>query len=308
MTRPQEGPAAGPGGAQAAGSMDGRTCLITGASRGIGLEAAVALAGLGAGVTMVARDPARGAAALAEVKRRSGSEIVELMIADLASLQAVRQLAGEFRALHRELHVLVNNAGAYNAQRSLTPDGYETTFAVNHLAPFLLTNLLLDALKAGAPSRIVNVASGAHRRATIDFADLNCERSYAGFRTYGQSKLANVLFTYELARRLQGTGVTANCLHPGVVTTGFGKNSNNPRPVRAFMSLFHTLGRPFLKSPAQGAATVVYLASSPAVEGVSGRYFADSKAVPSSAASYDEVVARRLWQVSEEMTQAPPAA
>ena len=286
--------------------MSGKTVLVTGASSGIGLETAAALAQMGAMVVMTARDPAKGETAMAGVRARSGSERVELLMVDFASVRSIRELATEFGAKYQRLDVLVNNAGAYNARRSVTADGYEMTFGVNHLGYFLLTGLLLDLLKASAPSRIVNVSSGAHLRAAIDFDDLNGERGYGGLRAYSQSKLANVLFTYELARRLEGSGVTANCMHPGFVRSGFGLN--NSGGMKAAWHVIRFLARPAMLTPAQGAETAVYLASSPEVEGVSGKYFVKKKAVPSSAISYNEDVARRLWEVSEEMTQPSSSA
>lgn len=285
--------------------MSGKVCLITGASLGIGLEAAVSLAAMGATTIMVARDPSRGEAALQRVRARGG-DTVELMLADLASLDDVRRLASDVKAKHDRLHVLLNNAGAYNRQRTQTRDGFETTFGVNHLAHFLLTNLLLDTLKASAPSRIINVSSRAHTGGKINFDDLNATRAYAGARAYSQSKLANVLFTYELARRLEGAGVTANALHPGVVATGFGKN--NPGIAGSLFGVFQVIGKPFYISPARGAETSVYLASSPEVEGVTGKYFYRRRQEPSNAASYDEQSARRLWEVSEEMVGLKTAA
>jgi len=276
--------------------MEGKTVLITGGNSGIGLEAAVALAGLGARVAIVSRDAARGEAAVREVRRRSGRESVTLFVADLSKQDDVRGLAREAAEALPRLDVLVNNAGAIIGERELTVDGIETTFAVNHLAYFLLTHLLLDKLKASAPSRVVNVASEAHRRAAIDLDDLQGERGYSGWQAYGRSKLANIVFTYELARRLAGTGVTANCLHPGVVATNFGKSGS--APVRWLL----TLARPFIRTSSKGAETTVYLASSPEVEGVTGRYFMDCKEARSNAASYDESVWRRLWDVSEAMT------
>ena len=280
-------------------SMDGRVCLITGASNGIGTETAVGLAKAGATVVMVARNAERGEAALADVKQRSGSENVSLMLADLASLAAVRKLAREFGDRHQRLHVLINNAGAYNNVRLLTEDGFEMTFGVNHLAHFLLTTLLLDQLKASAPSRIVNLSSGAHSRASINFEDLNGEAKYGGMSAYGQSKLANVLFTYELSRRLDGTGVTANAIHPGVVKTGFGRNSSGA--IGALFTVFQTVAGPFLLSPERGAETSIYLASSPEVESVSGKYFVKKEPVDSNTESNDAAVAERLWRVSEEL-------
>jgi NAD(P)-dependent dehydrogenase (short-subunit alcohol dehydrogenase family) len=281
--------------------MTGKTCIVTGASLGIGKETAAALAGMGARVVTVCRDPARGEAARADIVGQSGSSDVELMIADLSSLDEIRGLAAAYRQKHQQLHVLVNNAGAYNANRTTTKDGFETTFGVNHLAYFLLTGLLLDVLKASAPARIINVSSMAHLRGHMNFDDLQSAKKYSGMKAYGQSKLANVLFTYELARRLEGTGVTANALHPGVVRTGFGKN--NPGWWGALFGVFQVVGRPFYISPAQGAATSIYLASSPEVEGVTGKYFVKCRAVDSNAESRDAAVARRLWQVSEEMTK-----
>lgn len=286
---------------QMTGSMDGRVCMVTGANSGIGKETAVALARMGATVVMVSRDRQKGEAAMAEVRTRSRHERVELLLADFASQQSIRRLAADFRAGHPLLHVLVNNAGAFNARRTVTANGYETTFAVNHLGYFLLTNLLLDTLKAAEPSRIVNVSSRGHSGATINFDDLHKERGYGGMGAYGQSKLANVLFTYELARRLEETGVTANCLHPGGVMTGFGKN--NSGFFKAVFTVAYIIGRPFLLTPAQGAETPVYLAASPDVEGVTAKYFVKKTAVRSSDISYDEGIARRLWQVSEEMTK-----
>ena len=287
-------------------SMNGKTCLVTGANQGIGKETALALARMGGTVVMVSRDRAKGEAALADVRSRAGNGSVELMVADMASLDSIRALAKEFRAKHAALHVLVNNAGAYNTHRSTTKDGFETTFGVNHLAYFLLTDLLLDLLKASAPSRIVSVSSTAHVGGKMNFDDLQAENGYSGMRAYGQSKLANVLFTYELARRLEGTGVTANVLHPGVVRTGFGKN--NGGVVGPLFAVFQRVGRPFFISPEQGAETSIYLASSPEVEGVSGKYFTKCKDVPSNAISYDEDAAKRLWEMSEAMVSASRAA
>jgi NAD(P)-dependent dehydrogenase (short-subunit alcohol dehydrogenase family) len=275
--------------------MQGKVCLITGGSRGIGQAAAVELAAMGATIVIVARDAARGAATVAQIKGKTG-HTAGLLLADLSSLAGVRRLAQEYRAGYDRLDVLVNNAGAVFAQRAVTVDGFERTFALNHLAYFLLTNLLIDLLRATAPARIVNVSSTAHQGAVLDFDDLQSERKYSGFRVYGRSKLANILFTHELARRLEGTGVTANCLHPGVVSTGFNKNNG------LLMRLGMTIARPFLISPEKGAQTIVYLASSPEVEGANGEYFVNCTAVRSSPASYDDQAARRLWEVSTRLT------
>ena len=282
-------------------SMTGKVCLVTGATNGIGKETALALAKMGATTIIVARDPAKGAAVLEEIMRQSGNDGVELMHADLASLDSVRKLAADFQAKHQQLHVLVNNAGVYNIKRSETQDGFEATFGVNHLSHFLLTNLLLDVIKASAPARIINVSSASHKGAKINFDDLQSEKSYRGLSVYGQSKLANVLFTYELARRLEGTNVTANALHPGVVLTGFG--ANNAGIFRLLFRVFQTVARPFMLSPERGAETSIHLASSPEVEGVTAKYFVKKEPVPSNDISNETDVAQGLWQMSEEMVK-----
>lgn len=274
--------------------MEGKVCLVTGANSGLGLATARALAGLGAEVSLVSRDRARGEAALAEVKQAARGAPPRLLLADFASLADVRRLADEVRAGGR-LDVLVNNAGLMLTERRLTRDGYETTFAVNHLAPFLLTNLLLDPLRAAGRARVVNVASRAHTRATLDFDDLQGERGFDGWRAYCRSKLCNVLFNLELARRLAGSGVSSNALHPGVIATGFGRETTG------FWRVLLSVGRFVMKSPEAGAATQIYLASSPDVEGVSGKYFIDSHPVPPSRAGSDPEAAKRLWQVSERL-------
>lgn len=282
--------------------LTGRICLVTGASTGIGKVTARELARMGGTVIMVSRDPGRGQAALADVQRATGSQKVSLLLADLSSQQEVRRLAREVQDRVGALHVLVNNAGAIYARREVTVDGLERTFATNHLAYFLLTVLLLPLIKRSAPARIVNVASQAHRPAVLDLNDLQLERRYGAMRAYRQSKLANVLFTYELARRLEGSGVTANCLHPGVVATHFGRN--NP----GLLSFLFRLASPFLLTPEQGAETVVYLATSPKVAQVSGKYFYRCRPIRSSRLSYDETLARRLWEVSERLTALAPSA
>jgi retinol dehydrogenase-14 len=281
------------------GPMDEKVCLITGATSGIGKATAMGLANMGASVVMVGRDRGRGEAALAEIKEDSGNDSVDLMLADLSSQEEIRRLADAFEVAHPRLDVLINNAGLFCSERITTADGLETTFAVNHLASFLLTKLLVDVLEASAPSRIVNVSSGEQRNATIDFDDLQGEKGYRGAKAYSQSKLATVLFTYELARRLEGTGITANCLHPGVVGTNFGSGVSG-----AFGVMVRAL-RPLMLSPEKGAVTSVYLASSPEVEGLSGRYFVKKAEARSSDVSYDERIARRLWEVSAELTKVP---
>jgi NAD(P)-dependent dehydrogenase (short-subunit alcohol dehydrogenase family) len=221
---------------------------------------------------------------------------VDLALADLASQAGVRGLAEEFRRRYDRLDVLVNNAGLVQSTRTETPDGLETTFAINHLAPFLLTNLLLDLLKKSAPSRVVTVSSEAERWGNIDFDDLQSEKKYRGFPVYGMTKLANIMFTYELAERLEGTGVTATCMHPGAVNTRFGTNNRGP------MTILFRLSKPFMRTPEQGADTVIWLASSPEVEGVSGRYFSDRKPIESKKIANDPQARRRLWEESERLT------
>ena len=280
--------------------MHGKVCVVTGANSGIGKATALGLAQLGATVVLVCRSQERGAAALAEIKQRSGNDSVALLVADLGSQQQVRRAAAACGQQFDRLDVLVNNAALARRKRAVTEDGVELTLAVNHLAPFLLTNLLLDRLKASAPARVVTVSSAAHKDAEINFADLQGEQRYAtfGFGAYSQSKLANVLFTYELARRLEGTGVTANCLHPGVVATGIFRDT--PLWLRTGLAL----ARPLILGSVQGADTVLYLATAPEVAEVSGRYFEKRKPVQSSPLSYDTEVARRLWEVSEALTTA----
>ncbi len=277
-------------------TLSGKTCMITGASSGIGRATALELACMGARLILVCRDRSRGEEAATAIRRQTGNDAIALMLADLSSQRSIRQLASDFLSTGQPLHVLINNAGVVNIKRSLTIDGIETVFAVNHLAYFLLTHLLLDRLTASAPARIVNVASDAHKFGTLDFDNLQGERSYRVMGIYGQSKLANILFTYELARRLTETKVTVNCLHPGAVATGLGKNNGTWAKVVIAM-----LG-PFFRTPAAGAATSIYLASSPDVERVSGRYFVNCRETRSSKASYDATAARRLWDISAQMT------
>ncbi len=277
-------------------SVRGKTCMITGASSGLGRATAFELARFGARLILVCRDRGRGEAAATEIRRQSGNDAIRLMLADLSSQRSIRRFAADFLSTAEPLHVLINNAGVVNLKRTPTIDGIETVFAVNHLAYFLLTHLLLDRLAASAPARIVNVASDAHKFGKLDFNNLQGERRYRVMRIYGQSKLANILFTYELARRLAGTRVTANCLHPGAVATGLGKNNGT------WANVIIALLGPFFRTPAAGAATSVYLASSAEVEGVSGKYFRNCRETRSSRASYDETAARRLWEISAQMT------
>jgi retinol dehydrogenase 14 len=283
--------------------MVGKTVLVTGASGGIGKATALGLATMGAHLAIIGRDRGRTEDAARQI-RTAGSGQVDVFVGDLSSQSEVRRLADEaLRSLPR-IEVLVNNVGGYWDTRHITADGLEHTFALNHLAPFLLTNLLLDRLKQSAPARVITVASHAQALGQIDFDDLQGERSYSGARAYNQSKLANVLFTYELARRLQGTSVTANALHPGTANTSFG--AEDPRRIQRVLIPFL---RPFMKSPAQGAATSIQLASAPDLEQVTGRFFADGKPKRSSKRSYDETTAVRLWQVSADLVSlasAPP--
>jgi retinol dehydrogenase-14 len=278
-------------------SMGGRTVLVTGGTGGLGRAAAIGLAAMGARVGIVGRDRPRAERAASEIAQGSGNpELVDVFVADMSSQAEVRRLAGEVLEAYPRLDVLLNNVGGYWAHRHATADGLEHTFALNHLAPFLLTNLLLERLKASAPARIVTVSSRAQAMGAIDFDDLMGERSYSGSRAYNQSKLANVMFTYELARRLEGSGVTATALHPGMTSTAF----SGEDPSRAFAPIVAIL-RPFMRSPTKGADTAVYLASSPEAEGISGRYVSDRRTRKSNRASYDDAITSRLWDVSADL-------
>ncbi len=279
-------------------NLDNKLIMITGANAGIGKVAALELAKQGHHIVMVCRSQERGRAAQAEIKAASGSEQVDLLIADLSVQADIHQLAAEFKQRYDRLDVLVNNAGAIFDKRQKTADGLELTFALNHMGYFLLTDLLLDTLKASAPARIINVSSDAHRRGSLNFDDLQHEKSYSAFPVYSASKLANVLFTYELTRRLEGSGVTANALHPGFVNTNFGSTMSG---IPAFF--IGIISRLFATSPEKGAETIIYLAASPEVEGVTGNYFVEKKATRSAPESYDEAVAKRLWEVSEQLVR-----
>jgi NAD(P)-dependent dehydrogenase (short-subunit alcohol dehydrogenase family) len=276
---------------QAWTGVAGKRAVITGATGGIGLAAAQRLAALGAELTIVGRSAKRAQQAAASIARP-----VDVLLADLASQAAVRRLADEIAERYPAVRVLINNAGAIYASRELSPDGIELTWAVNHLAPFLLTTLLLERLEASAPARIINTASAAHFRAEIPFDDIQGERSYSrmGYARYGQTKLANILFTRALARRLAGSAVTANCFHPGFVGTGFNHNNG------WLMGTAMWIGRVFARSPEKGADTLVWLADSPDVSSVSGAYFVDRREVRPSQAARDDAAAERLWQLSEE--------
>lgn len=278
--------------------MDGKVVLITGATSGLGKVVAIELAKKRATVVIAGRDPAKTRATVKEIEEQSGPSAAEGLVADLLSMGEVWRLASEFEKRYSRLDVLINNVGAIFAQRLSTVDGYERTFALNHLSQFLLTNVVLGTLRASAPSRIVNVSSRAHEGGVINFDNLQGERGYGigGARAYGQSKLANIMFTYALARRLAGTGVTANAMHPGTVATNFGENNGG---LMGFgMKIFHRFAVP----PEEGADTITYLASSPEVEGVSGQYWVKRRPIRSSPASYDESAQQRLWDVSARMT------
>jgi len=280
-----------------------RVCLLTGATQGIGRAAAQALAPMGLELVLVARDRGRLEALATELRGRTPGAKVSVQVGDLSRMSEVRRVAADFRAAHDRLHLLLHNAGALFAQREVTPEGVERTLALNHLAYFVLTEELLPLLKASAPARIVNVSSDAHRWRHIDFDDLMVTRTkYRPFVAYGRTKLMNILFTRELAQRLAGTGVTVNALHPGFVRSGFAQN--NPGTLAGLVKL----GQVFARSPERGARTLVYLATSPEVEGVTGKYFHDEREVEPSPAAQDAEVARRLWEVSERLARPAVAA
>jgi retinol dehydrogenase-12 len=280
--------------------LRGKTVLVTGATNGIGRASARALARMGAKLFLVARDAGRAEETRAEIARETSGADVRILLADLASQAAVRRVAAEFLATGEPLHVLLNNAGVMQLSRSETIDGIETTFAVNHLAYFLLTNLLLERIRASAPARIVNVASDAHRMGgALDFDDLGAAKRFSAMGVYGRSKLANVLFTRELARRLAGSGVTVNAVHPGVVRTGLGQNNDAP-----ILKLLTNLARPFFRSPDRGAETSVWACTAPELDGVTGRYFADCREQQPHANALDDDAARRLWNASAKLVGA----
>jgi NAD(P)-dependent dehydrogenase (short-subunit alcohol dehydrogenase family) len=275
--------------------MENKVCVITGATDGIGKEAAYALALQGARLLIHGRDPDKGARAVAELKSRSRNPAIEFFQADFDSLAEVRRLAAAVMERTPHIDVLINNAGGMFVNRSVSKDGYELTFAVNHLAPFLLTQLLLAGLKRATQARIVTTASAAHRGVTLDFADLQATRRYSAMGAYGRSKLANILFTRALAKRLEGSTVTATCLHPGFVRTGIARDMPLiPRTIFRLISQF-------IRSPAKGAQTVVYLASSARVQGASGGYYVDCQLTSPTAAAQDDLTAVQLWQVSEKL-------
>ncbi len=278
---------------QADVDLSGKTIIVTGANSGIGKFAARGLARMGASVTMVARSRERGEKALQEVQTASASNNVRLMLCDLSSQVSIREFAAAFKSENDRLDVLLNNAGSNYFKRHESVDGLELTFALNHMGYFVMTNLLLNIIKASAPARIINVSSDEHRVDRIAFDDLQRERDY-GTNVYSETKLMNVLFTYELARRLEGTGVTVNTMHPGFSRTNFGRRDNG-----LLGKFFVPAASLFGRSPERGAETAIYLASSPEVEGVTAKYFVDKQAVPTADLSYDESVQARMWEVSE---------
>ncbi len=278
--------------------MDGRICIVTGATSGLGLVVARELAARGATVVVMGRDPAKAREAAASIRAAVTGIQVEALAADLSSQAEVRRVAAEFGQRHGTLAVLVNNAGAYLPHRRVSVDGVEMTFAINYLAPFLLTHLLLGRLKQDPSGRVVNVSSNAHVRAHLDLDDPQGGRShYSGFAAYARSKLADLLFTYELARRLAESSVTVNALHPGLAATHMVQSEGGPSAL-----VFRYLSRFFGRSAEDGARTSVYLATSPEVEHVSGQYFSDCKPARSSQESYDRFAGSRLWEISERMT------
>jgi len=280
--------------------MKGKICMVTGATSGIGEVTARALAQQDATTIVVGRNPEKGATTVSQIKQQTGNPLVEFMLADLSSQQEIHQLVEQFKSRYQRLDVLVNNAGASFRKRQDSIDGIEMTFALNHLGYFLLTNLLLDTLKSSVPARIVNVSSGEHKRVKLNFEDLQGKQKYSSYQAYKQSKLCNILFTYELARRLEGTDVTVNAVTPGLAKTKLGlENGGFPALMKRLLNFLAG------KSPEEGAQAIIYLATSPDVEGVTGKYFVKQEAVPSSDDSYDKDAARRLWQVSAELTELP---
>jgi NAD(P)-dependent dehydrogenase (short-subunit alcohol dehydrogenase family) len=281
--------------------MRGRVCLITGASNGIGKAAAIKLANMGASLVLLCRDRDLGETAMAEISLRTGNDDIDLLVADLGSQRQVREAAVAFLDAGRPLHVLMNNAGAINMARGETEDGIETTFAVNHLGHFLLTNLLIERMRENGPARIVNISSEAHRigygDGRIAFDDLMGAERYNGWKAYGQSKLANILFTRELARRFNPAEVTANVLHPGVVASRFGRNNR-----KGWLPYLQALYRPFCRGNEKGADTAVWLAATPEIEGVTGKYFKDRKVLAPGPHALNDQDAARLWELSERMT------
>ncbi|OQY34749.1 MAG: hypothetical protein B6I38_02090 [Anaerolineaceae bacterium 4572_5.1] len=282
---------------QNSNAMMGKICLVTGGTSGIGKVTATALAALGAEVIIAGRNKQKTESTVQEIVSATKNETVQYLLADFSSLQQVRELASSFKAHYSQLNVLVNNAGVFFNTRRKTPYGVEMTFLINHLAPFLLTNLLIETMRNSAPARIVNVSSEAHKHGTMNFDDLGFENSYVGIKAYARSKLANILFTYELAQRLSGSGVAVNAIHPGHVATNIWKNDFSflGPALKWVMGLFAL-------TPEEGADNSIYLASSPELEGITGKYFIKREPAPSSPLSCDETIARKLWEISERIT------
>ncbi len=277
----------------AEGDMKGKICMVTGSNSGIGKATALGLAEMGATVVMICRNVEKGEAAKKEIIDKSGNKSVDLLIADLSSQRQIRSLVEEFKKKYQKLHVLINNAGIILSKRSLSEDGIEMQLAVNHLAPFLLTNLLLDVLKASAPSRIINVTSGLHTKATLDFDNLQGEKEYSAWKNYGITKLALVMFSNQLAKQLKGSGITVNCVHPGVVRTNLGRD----------LPWYMKWAVVFFKSPTKGAYTSIYLATSAELEGITGKYFANKQEKEASKEAFDEEKIQKLWEISEKLTK-----
>ncbi|MFX0075796.1 MAG: SDR family oxidoreductase [Candidatus Hermodarchaeota archaeon] len=276
--------------------LSNRTCIITGANSGIGKATTFALARMGASIVMLCRDKQKGENALKEIKDNTGNQSIELMIADLLDHDSIRLFAQNYKSTHDKLHILINNAGIMKKERETNNLGHETTFATNHLGHFLLTNLLLEMLQSSAPARIINVSSGSHKRGKLDFSNLMLEQKYGRFKAYNNSKLANIMFTYELARRLESSGVTVNVVHPGAARTNFGREFSER--TRKFLKLF----KRFTITAEEGAKSSIFLASSPKVENVTGKYWFKCKQVKSSKYSYNTRIQKRLWDVSKDLT------
>jgi len=276
--------------------MSEKVCIVTGSNSGIGKETTLALASMGATMVMVVRDMERGETARREISEKTGHSSTDLMLCDLSSQESIRRFADAFKGKYDKLHVLINNAGAEYDVRQVTVDGFERTLAVNYLAPFRLTHELLPLLKAGVPSRVINITSGLHKSGNVNFEDLQSEKDYDGMRAYANAKLMVLMFTYELARRLEGTGITVNVVHPGFAATNLGRNTGSLRS-----SLMFKVMRPFQTSARKAAETSIYLASSPDVEAVTGKYFRRKQEATSSPTSYDERMQKRLWDVTADL-------
>ena len=276
--------------------MDGRVCIVTGSNSGIGKETARALAGIGATVVMVVRIKEKGIKSLNEIQEETGNRETTLMICDVSSRSSIQSFVEEFSGSYERLHVLINNAGAVYMKKEFTPDGFEKTFATNYLGPFQLSRELQPLLEVGAPSRIINVSSGMHKTGKMDFDDLQSLNKFGGMKVYANTKLMVTTMTYELARRLEGTGVTANVVEPGFVATNLGMNSGS-----LMSALMFTIVRPMQKSPKKGAETSIWAATAPELENVTGKCFANKQEISSAKISYDGELQIRLWEVTEEM-------